>query len=434
MTIAELYQIYLQHPIICTDSRKIQANAIFFALKGANFNGNQYAEQALNKGAAIAIIDERTYQKDERYIVVEDVLQTLQALARHHRQQFDIPILAITGSNGKTTTKELIHSVLATQYQTHYTRGNLNNHIGVPLTLLAMPIDTEIAVIEMGANHRQEIEFLCTIALPTHGLITNIGKAHLEGFGGIEGVKLGKSELYRYLQDHEGVAFVNQDEAFLEELAQGISHIVYYHESVAPSLEVIPYEISFLEANPFVKVAFLSPEGDTHTAHSQLIGDYNFNNIKTAIAIGKYFKVLPINIKTAIENYVPSNNRSQIIHFDTNTIILDAYNANPSSMRRALKNLANMKSPQKMAIIGDMLELGDYSPAEHQAILAYALALPSIQTVCTVGKEFEAVRTDQHLHFEDVNALKEWWKNQHLEEYTILLKGSRGIGLEQLLA
>ncbi len=432
-TLDYIYSIYQQHSIVCTDTRKIQTDVLFFALKGSNFNGNHYAKEALEKGAAFAVIDEIEYQENDRYLLVDDVLATLQALARHHRRQFDIPILAITGSNGKTTTKELVSSVLSAHYRTHFTKGNFNNHIGVPLTLLEMPLDTEIAVIEMGANHQKEIDFLCHIAEPTHGLITNIGKAHLEGFGGIEGVKKGKSELYRYLHAQKGVLFVNQDEAHLKELSKDMLRVIPYGKSADPSMDTRMLEVSFLSKTPFLKAAFLAPDGILYTVESQLVGAYNFNNMMTAIVIGKYFKVPPEKIKQAISDYIPSNNRSQIINKETNTIILDAYNANPTSMQQALKNLSERNTSHTIAILGDMLEMGEYSQAEHQNIIELAKTL-NIETIITVGTEFGKVTGFENLHFKDTAALKAWWTAQNFQNASILIKGSRGIGLEKLLS
>ena len=333
-TLQQLYKIYLQHPNVITDSRKIETGCLFFALKGENFNGNKFAAQAIEKGAAYAIIDEADFQQGEQYILVEDVLTTLQKLARHHRQQFAIPVIAITGSNGKTTTKELISAVLSSHYQAHFTKGNFNNHIGVPLTLLAMPLDTEVAIIEMGANHKNEIGFLCKIARPTHGLITNIGSAHLEGFGSLEGVKQAKSELYGYLANHKGVAFINQDEPFLGELAEGIKWKIFYKKGEKPFSDRLPFEVQLIIDTPFVKAAFASHRGEYVRVDSQLIGAYNFNNIMTAVVLGTYFKVPGKKVKAAIEKYVSVNNRSQLLSIGTNTFILDAYNANPTSMKK----------------------------------------------------------------------------------------------------
>lgn len=433
MSIENLYKLFLDHPKVITDSRKIEPACLFFALKGGNFNGNQFASDALTKGAAYAIIDEEAYQYGEKTILVKDVLTTLQELANYHRKQFDIPVIGITGSNGKTTTKELVSVVLNSHYPTHFTKGNFNNHIGVPLTLLEMPLSTEVAIIEMGANHIGEIDFLCQIAAPTHGLITNIGSAHLEGFGSLEGVKQAKSELYRYLETYNGLAFVNLDEAYLSDLVKGVKFLLPYLRSEEPNPQNKPYETKFIEANPFVKVAFLSEDKALVEVQSQLIGDYNFNNIMTAISIGKYFKVPAQKIKQAIEAYTPKNNRSQVLKKEGNTFILDAYNANPTSMRGALDNLHQMPASSKIAILGDMLELGDYSREEHLAILEYASNY-DFEKIALVGKEFKKIIPPKGvLQFENTSNLKEWFDSEGFVGQLILIKGSRGIGLEKLL-
>ncbi len=429
--INKLYNIYLQYPNVCTDSRQIKADSLFFALKGSNFNGNEYAQQALDKGAAYAIIDEAPYQIDDRYILVDDVLQTLQDLARHHRRQFEIPIIAITGSNGKTTTKELVSAVMGTHYKTHFTKGNFNNHIGVPLTLLAMPMDSEVAIIEMGANHIGEINFLCQIAEPTHGLITNIGKAHLEGFGSLEGVKKAKSELYRYLAQNRGLVFLNMNEDYLVDLAAANKLKLFYTQSDTPHPTHIPHEVKLQTTTPYIKVAFLSEDQELVEAQSQLVGMYNFNNIMTAVVFGKYFKVPAHKIQDAIASYVPSNNRSQLVYKNSNTFMLDAYNANPSSMRGALNHLKTVEAEGKIAILGDMLELGIESLTEHQAILDLAQT-SDLEQVILVGKIFNSLHTNC-LQFPDVDTLKAWFAQQHFENKYFLIKGSRGIKLEKLL-
>jgi UDP-N-acetylmuramoyl-tripeptide--D-alanyl-D-alanine ligase len=374
-----------------------------------------------------------TFKKNDQFILVDDVLKTLQDLASLHRQNFEIPVLAITGSNGKTTTKELVYAILKSYYNSHCTQGNFNNHIGLPLTLLAMEKDTEIAVIEMGANHIGEIAFLCNIAKPTHGIITNIGKAHLEGFGSFEGIKKAKGELFQFLKKNKGVALVNLDESYLNELSEGISHRIFYHRSDFPSPKNMALETKLIAEDPFVKVAFL--DGDKMiTTQSQIIGNYNFNNIQTAIAVGKYFKVPAAKIKQAIENYVPSNNRSQIVKQATNTYILDAYNANPTSMRQALSNLSKIDGTHKIAILGDMLELGDYSQKEHLDLLEYALKMNFDQLIL-VGSEFEKTgkKSANILCFNEIEPLKEWFSKQSFRNTVFLIKGSRGLKLEKLL-
>ena len=362
ITLEELYNIYLKNPLVCTDTRKIRSGCLFFALKGENFNGNTFAEQALESGAAYAVVDDFSVVKDSRFLLVDDVLATLQELAKHHRNTWDIPVIALTGSNGKTTTKELIAAVLAKKYRTNATIGNLNNHIGVPLTLLSIqPDENTVAVIEMGANHQQEIAFLCSIAQPTHGLITNIGKAHLEGFGGIEGVKKGKGELYTYLSKKKRVVFVNAQDDTLMEMASkkhAFGEIVFYRTA---SSEVDP---TLVEETPFV--IYENQEKQTIVTH--LPGKHNFDNICAALAIGHYFEVPSDDAHRAISDYQPTNNRSQVIEKGSNIITLDAYNANPSSMRAALEHFIRSDASRKMVILGDMLELGEEAAAEHLAI------------------------------------------------------------------
>jgi UDP-N-acetylmuramoyl-tripeptide--D-alanyl-D-alanine ligase len=431
-SIEELYTLFQKHPLV-TDSREVVRGCIFFALKGENFNGNAFAHQALENGAAIAVVDEPASQWDKRFILVDDVLSVLQHLATHHRQQFDIPVLAITGTNGKTTTKELVSAVLSSHYQAHFTKGNFNNHIGVPLTLLNMPRFTKIAVVEMGANHQREIDMLCKIAQPTHGLVTNVGKAHLEGFGSFEGVKKAKSELYHYLAGQGGTVFINTDEPWLPELAANNTKKLFYHRSEAPSMSHIPTEVKLVKTHPSLEVAFLSPAGELITVRTKLAGTYNFNNIMTAIAVGKYFKVPALKIKTALENYIPENNRSQWVTAGKNTFLLDAYNANPTSMRLALSSFSGMASPRKIAILGAMRELGPFSEEEHEAIVEFALSL-GLEQVVLVGLEFEAVARKSGLpFFETTTALREWFDKQQFADRAFLVKGSRSIGLEKLL-
>ena len=439
--IENLYKIFQQHPQITTDSRKILRGCLFFALKGETFDGNAYAEKALADGAAYAIIDNPNFKKNDLYILVEDVLKTLQQLATHHRRQFDFPVIGIAGSNGKTTTKELLAAVMSAQYNALFTKGNLNNHIGVPLTLLELNKDHQVAIIEMGANHQEELWELCEIAEPTHGLITNIGKEHLEGFGGLEGVKKGESEIYQWLAAHNGTVFVNTDEPFLEELLpkQGL-HLVPYMRHHMPSLENKPYEITLESAEPYLKVGFLNLKGEMLHAQSHLIGDYNFGNISTAIAIGKYFKVPNSKIKLAIENYKPSMNRSQVLTLKNGaTVILDAYNANPTSMQHALRSLAQMPQKNKIAIIGDMFELGAYSEAEHRETLEMAQVL-NFKELVTVGSQFFAVNTphkgkEEVIKFEKTVDAKAWFQKKRFGKATcILIKASRSMSLETLLA
>ena len=429
MIINQLYQIFQQHPEITTDSRNVPQNSIFFALKGGNFNGNKYAKDALVKGASYAVIDEIEYQESEQYILVDDVLLALQALALYHRRKFKIPFLAITGSNGKTTTKELISSVLSTGYKTHFTKGNFNNHIGVPLTLLSIPSNTEVAVIEMGANHQAEINLLCHIAEPNYGIITNIGKAHLEGFGGLEGVKKGKSELYEYIANKNGVAFVNTDLEHLQELAneKSIKQIISYNAQVGKN-----YQTKLIEIEPFVKIE-LSDGREAITIQSNLIGAYNAVNILAAIAIGKFFYLSNRQIQMGIEQYIPKNNRSQIVEKESNTFILDAYNANPTSTRHAVKHFANINANNKVVILGDMLELGNHSHKEHQDMVVLANNL-GFDTVILVGKEYaKVINCCNNIYFSNVQQLKKWFDKQNFQNTHFLIKGSRAIQLEKLI-
>lgn len=433
MTIEKLYDLFLRHPQVVIDSRKVTPGCMFFSIRGERFDGNDFAGAALDAGAAIAVVDRPGLGEGSRFIQVDDALHTLQQLARHHRMQFEIPVLGITGSNGKTTTKELISAVLGSHYPLHFTQGNLNNHIGVPLTLLAMPPETEVAVIEMGANHQGEIDALCRIADPTHGLITNIGKAHLEGFGGIEGVKRGKSELYRYLAARDGVVFINRDAKFLEELATPVHKKLFYRRTSSLDQTDEAYAVEVVRLKPFVVVAFLDEQGNRLEVHSQLIGRYNVDNIMTAVAVGKYFKVPCRKIKTAVEQYLPRNNRSQLLMENSNTFILDAYNANPSSVREALLHFKEVPAPRKVAILGDMLELGVYAEAEHQGIARFALE-QGFDDLVLVGEYFEPVAQALKVrHFQDVAALRRWLRTQHFENTHFLIKGSRRIQLERVV-
>ena len=428
VNLEQIYKIFKQCNGVSTDSRKLPEACLFVALKGERFDGNEYALDALEKGAAYALVSDHNLLKNDHLILVKDTLQTLQDLARHHRRQFDIPFLAITGSNGKTTTKELVSSVLSAKYKTHFTQGNFNNHIGVPLTLLAIPDDTEMAVIEMGANHRGEIDFLCRIAEPTHGLITNVGKAHLEGFGGFEGVKQTKSELYRYLNETKGTVFVNKNEDHLWDLLPPQTEFIAYATG-----DNIDFKLNPESADPFINV-ILEEEQKKYFIETKLIGAYNFNNILTAVTIGNYFNIENDLIKTALEAYTPTNNRSQFLQKNKNDYILDAYNANPTSMRIALENFDEIDTDlPKIAILGDMLELGDESSTEHQKIVDLAAELNYEQTLL-VGNEFSKIKLPSNMtHFPDVIALKTWFDAQHFSGMYFLIKGSRGIRLEQLL-
>lgn len=434
IALEQLYSIFRQHPEVCTDTRKLTPGCLFFALKGYSFDGNRFAAQALEQGASYAVVDDPDVSISESYLLVPDVLTALQQLATHHRRQFDIPVVAIGGSNGKTTTKELVSAVLSSRYPCHFTQGNLNNHIGVPLTLLSMPVEAEIAVIEMGTNQPGDIDLLCRIAEPTHGLLTNIGKEHLEGFGSLEGVKKAEGELYRYLTRTKGWAFVNVSEKYLNTMSRSVARRVLYACKEVYDSNDGKIDIRLLGEMPFVCAAFLSDEGPEVEVSTQLMGRHNFNNVMTAIALGIYFKVPSAKIKAAIETYTPSNNRSQLLRRGSNTILLDAYNANPSSMKPALETLANMKAERKVAILGDMRELGADSGKEHLSILRFAAKL-RLDLLVLVGEEFG--RTDfarnQALHFPDAAAAKHWFDGQKFEHAAILLKGSRGMRLETIL-
>lgn len=424
MEIPQLYSYFLQSTGVCTDTRKITEGCLFVALKGDNFDANTFAATALENGAKYALISNPEFAVQGKTFLVDNTLTALQELARYHRQQLGLPVIALTGSNGKTTTKELINVVLATKYKTTATIGNLNNHIGVPLTLLSFTKDTEIGIVEMGANHQQEIAFLCNIAEPNFGYITNFGKAHLEGFGGIEGVIKGKSELYDYLTTHTKTAFVNLDDPIQAEKTGNISRYTFSAQRHNSDVTV-----QAIEANPMVSLYYK----DFHI-QSNLIGIYNAANITAAIAIGNFFKVPDNFIKQAIEAYTPTNNRSQITEKNGNKIILDAYNANPSSMAAAIANFKQLEAKNRIAFLGDMFELGTESPEEHKKVVALLQGQEEIETYF-VGKDFHANAASQpNLHFfESFEALKEHMKNKTFTGNTILIKGSRGMALERIL-
>ncbi|TWO31755.1 UDP-N-acetylmuramoyl-tripeptide--D-alanyl-D-alanine ligase [Seonamhaeicola sediminis] len=421
MKIEQLHKLYLSCNSVNTDTRKINAGDMFFALKGENFNGNQYAEQAIEKGAKYAVVDEADFANSTNIILVDNVLESLQKLATFHRDYLNIPIIALTGSNGKTTTKELINAVLSKKFKTTATAGNLNNHIGVPLTLLSMNQDTEIGIIEMGANHQKEIEFLCNIAKPDYGYITNFGKAHLEGFGGIEGVIKGKSEMYNHLIPRGKTIFVNANDSIQVEKTK---HAQTYSFGNTNS----DVTISLIDAQPYVKSKY-----NNLVIESQLIGAYNFSNIAAAIAIGNYFKVDDTNIKTAIENYIASNNRSQIIKKESIKIILDAYNANPTSMKAALLNFEK-QAGTKIAILGDMFELGGEAETEHQNIVNLASYL-NINQIIFIGENFfkTSVNTTKASKFKSFDTFKTNFDMSQIKNSTLLIKGSRGMALERVV-
>ncbi len=423
ISIKELYQIYRQHPEVCTDTRNIKAGSLFFALKGANFNANEFAAQAIKQGCNYAVIDEEKYYSD-KCILVNDVLETLQNLANHHRKQFTIPIIGITGSNGKTTTKELTAAVLSKKYNTLFTQANLNNHIGVPLTLLKLTDKHGIAVIEMGANHVGEIWDLSNIAEPDYGIITNIGKAHLEGFGGYEGVIKAKSELYDFIQMKGGKLFVNSDDALLMEKSDGIKKITYGTTGKSNVKGT-------LDKENFLAKGKINIDGKEVEVSSNLAGSYNFNNILAAASIGSNFGVALNEIKMAIEEYIPSNNRSQIEKKGSNTIWVDAYNANPSSMKIAIENFAALNNSNKILILGDMFELGEESQKEHQTI-ANLIDSKKWRGVYLVGNDFSKVKSSAKL-FISTDEFMQWLAENPIKDSTILLKGSRGMQMEKIL-
>jgi UDP-N-acetylmuramoyl-tripeptide--D-alanyl-D-alanine ligase len=423
MKIEEIYQCYLQCTSVNTDTRKIENNSLFIALKGENFDANAFAEEAINKGALFVIIDDKKYYTDKnKMILVSNSLQTLQELAKYHRQQLGLPIIALTGSNGKTTTKELINIVLSKKYNIKATVGNLNNHIGVPLTLLSFNEDTDIGIVEMGANHQKEIELLCSITEPDFGYITNFGKAHLEGFGGIEGVIKAKSELYHYLEENKKTAFINLDDEIQNEKTTQITRYSFSHKAKSN------IKIDSVTANPMVIINYNKVEIQSH-----LIGLYNANNINSAITIGKYFNISDLDIKEAIENYIPTNNRSQLIEKNSNHIILDAYNANPSSMSAAISNFIQIEAKEKIAILGDMFELGKESLIEHAKVIQL-LENTYIETYF-VGKDFFTSKIEKaNLHFFDTfESFEKNFQTVNPKNLTILIKGSRGMALERTL-
>jgi len=423
LKIEQLHQYFLESKGICTDTRKITKGCLFFALKGDKFDGNKFAQEALDKGALKVVIDDLRFHKNTgETILCANTLQLLQKLAAHHRKHLNIPIIAITGSNGKTTTKELMYAVLAQKFNTSATVGNLNNHIGVPLTLLSMTSETELGIVEMGANHLKEIERLTAIIQPDYGFITNFGKSHLEGFGGMDGVIRGKSELYKYINEHQKKVFVNGNDRKQVELTKTMKKVTFGNDEQ-------DYYISLKDASKTVSVTF-----DGLEIRSRLIGIYNFHNIAAAIAIGAYFGVPPAKIKTAIESYLPSMNRSQIVELGGHKIILDAYNANPTSMMAALENFKQAEGENKLMILGDMFELGAEAEKEHQDITTFLEKNP-FGNVLLVGSNFFKTKTKaSHIvlleSFEDL-------KNQleaHKPSNTFMLvKGSRGMALERVL-
>lgn len=422
MNIPFLYEIYKKNPVVCTDSRTIREGSIFFALKGERYNGNAFALQALTSGAAYAVIDEPEYKVNERTILVPNVLQALQQLAHHHRMQFNIPFIAICGSNGKTTSKELLHAVLSTTYKIVSTPGNLNNHIGVPLTLLSIPLDTEMAIIEIGANHRFETYELCKIAAPNYGVVTNNGKDHLEGFGSIEGVRKANAELFEYLNETKGTAFVN---AGLPDLMEDSSLLKRYTYGDAPNADFIckSYPMSV-----FAGLRLL--DGSIITSH--LAGAFNWINMALAAAVGHYFKVSRENIILALQTYKPNLNRSQVIQYKGATVVMDAYNANPSSMELALRSFMQIPG-RKCVILGDMLEMGEHSSSEHKNMVHIVKELAP-DLVVLIGSEFGKCKDDlDAIYFENTKDASVWFQQQDFSGWYILLKGSRGLKLEKIM-
>jgi len=421
----KLYQHFLQASGVCTDTRQLKQGELFFALRGPNFNGNKYAAQALEKGASLAVIDDAEFAELPRTLLVENVLEALQALATHHRKQQKIPFIGLTGSNGKTTSKELLAAVLRKKYEVHATEGNLNNHIGVPLTILRMPQNTEIAVIEMGANKEGDIAELCEIARPTHGFITNIGKAHLEGFGGIEGVLRGKTELFQFLRANDGFVFLNEADKRLAPMRSRFSKLKTYG---TPDSD---FFTPLLQTQP--TLSFKAPNGEVKT---QLVGDYNFSNILVSLCLGEYFQVPMESACKAVSEYIPDNQRSQVILRGAHKIILDAYNANPDSMKAALRSFHETEGTHKIVVLGDMLELGAQTLNLHREIILLAQQ-SKIDDLILVGPLFQKANTQVSMNQAQAFATREAaakWLSSHMpESTTVLIKGSRGIALEKIL-
>lgn len=424
MDISDLYELFIHHRQVSTDSRNCPKNGLFFALKGARFDGNKYAEEALKAGAAYAIIDDPAYAMGDRCILVDNTLKTLQQLAHRHRKALGTPLIAVTGTNGKTTTKELLAAVLSTKYNVLYTEGNLNNEIGVPLTLLRLTIDHEMAVVEMGANHPGEIKALCEIAAPNYGVITNVGQAHLEGFGSFEGVLHTKGELYDYLRHTHGKIFIQKENAALQSIAKGLEQITY---GQVEGDFAVGHVVS---ADPYLMFDW-KQQGKVHTVETHLIGNYNLNNLLVAVAAGRYFKIPAERISRAIAAYEPTNHRSQLLQTARNEVIVDAYNANPSSMQAALDNFARLTCQPKAVILGDMYELGEQSDALHQEIVDQ-LQTTGIDTVWLCGPHFAQTK-NEYKTFPTTAELQDYLKAHPLEGYHILLKGSHAMAFESLI-
>ncbi len=424
MSISELYQLFIHNPQITTDSRNCPKGSLFFALRGEKFDGNYYAAQALSAGAAYAIIDNPDYYSGERTILVEDSLKTLQQLAHHHRKMLNIPVIGITGTNGKTTTKELIAAVLSSKFNLLYTEGNMNNQIGVPLTLLRLNYDHEMAVIEMGASHPGDITELVQIAMPNYGIITNVGHAHLEGFGSFEGIVKTKGELYDYLRKTKGIIFIPKDDKTLQSIAGGLEQITYGEDETAFASGHV------VENNPYL-VFNWKQQGKIHTVETHLIGSYNLYNLLAAVAIGRYFKIPAERISRAIANYEPTNNRSQLVQTANNTLIVDAYNANPSSMKAALENFSSLNVSPKAIILGDMFELGESSEVEHAGLIKI-IDKKTYDKVLLCGEHFLQTGTSNQT-FRSTAELIDYIKTNPFKGYNILIKGSHGMGLEKII-
>jgi len=419
-----LYSLFKTGAAICTDSRTLLQGDIFFALKGDNFNGNEYATKAIKHGAVCAIIDDQKFQETDQYILVNDVLTCLQQLALHHRNKLSIPVIGITGSNGKTSSKELIRDVLSIKYNVLATKGNFNNHIGVPLTLLSITKEHKIAIVEMGANAPGEIADLCELSKPNYGLITNVDKAHLEGFGSMDSIIKTKKELYDYVDGQKGVIFTNHDNEILRTMSAGIDKITYGTENA-------DYVGHIISSDTYLDIQVTGK--DSILIKTRLSGTYNFENIMSAVAIGQHFKVSMSNIKSAIENYIPSNNRSQIIKQNSTTIFLDAYNANPASMKASIESFMSNSHKEKLVIIGDMLELGKYSKAEHQGIVDL-LVQHQVKDAILIGQNFSQTNSPQHYKkSKNTKTATKYLTDLNLEETAILIKGSRGLKLEELV-
>ncbi len=423
----DLYEKFKVSSGVCIDSRNMKDQCVFFCIKGDNFDGHEFAEDVLQKGALLVVIDNDEFYKadDERYFKVSDTLNALQILANHHRDSLNIPLIAITGTNGKTTTKELVHAVLSSRFNTHATKGNFNNHIGLPLTLLDMKDDIDVAVIEMGASAEKEIELLCQIAQPNYGLITNIGKAHLEGFGSLEGVKKAKGELFDYLRENNGKAFVNNDLNYLIEMSEGVYTINYGKDHLLHTYGKLTENL------PYLRVLY---DGD-NIVNTKMPGDYNFYNIMAAICIGKYFNVPEDSIRRSLEDYEPNINRSQIVKYKGSRVLLDAYNANPSSMKVAIESFySQSQKGSRILILGDMFELGKDSNSEHIKVLSL-LKEKNVKNVALIGEEFKKASKefDQFKYFVDYKMLKKWFDSNDWNGFDVFIKGSRAMSLEKLL-